>query len=159
MFTFWLIRFHFVHKCGLPYKNQFVFITIRGKSISINYICPSKSKIALAAWRLLDFNAFASFTEGFHERSKLYNLLPTCMVIGEVKEHANVFNNRFYPEVDRKKILSVRLSGMFLWLAVISYALACSSWYCWCSDVSMQLSVSYFQIVIIWSIRIVRFSV
>ena len=47
---------------------------------------------------------------------------------------------------------------MFLWLAVISYTLACSWWYCWCSNFSMQLSVSYFQIVIIWSIRIVRFS-
>lgn len=45
------------------------------------------------------------------------------MVTAEVKERANVFNNRFYPEVDRRKILSVRLSGMFLWLAVISYTL------------------------------------
>ena len=51
------------------------------------------------------------------------------MMTVEVKEHSNVSDNRFYPEVDRKRIeysLSVRLSGMLLWLAVISYTLACS---------------------------------
>ena len=54
------------------------------------------------------------------------NLLITFMVTVEVKEHSNVSDNGFYPEVDRKKILSVRLSELFLWLAVISYTLVCS---------------------------------